>query len=135
MLSRSRQGHRSRGQALAEMAVLLPVFLFMLLIAVDFGRLFATEIAVTNAAREGAYYAVQHCGIAGWSAAQAQAAAYREAPSPPATATVSGCTSPVTVTVSEPFVFWTPFLSNGLGPLWGGFGILTIGSSASGDPL
>jgi PKD repeat protein len=45
-----------RGQALVEMAIILPVFLLLLLIAVDFGRLFYTYIEVSNASREGAAY-------------------------------------------------------------------------------
>jgi Flp pilus assembly protein TadG len=49
-----------RGQALVEFALVLPVMLLLLLLAVDFGRLFFTHIAVTNAAREGAFYAAEH---------------------------------------------------------------------------
>ena len=48
------------GQALVELALLLPVFLLLAMIAVDFGRLFTTFVAVNNAAREGAYYAAVH---------------------------------------------------------------------------
>ena len=47
---------RSRGQALVEFALILPVFMLVMLIAIDFGRLFFTYIQVNNAAREGAAY-------------------------------------------------------------------------------
>jgi Flp pilus assembly protein TadG len=73
---------RSRGQALVELALVLPVLLLLALLAVDFGRLFTTYVAVNNAAREGAFFAAQHASDdpfdqAAWEAA-AQAAALRE---------------------------------------------------------
>jgi PKD repeat protein len=42
---------------MVEFALILPVFMLLLLIAVDFGRLFFTTIEVNNAVRGGAYYA------------------------------------------------------------------------------
>jgi len=45
---------RPRGQALVELALILPVFLLLLAAALDLGRLFASQITLTNAAREGA---------------------------------------------------------------------------------
>jgi Flp pilus assembly protein TadG len=48
------------GQAVAEFALIVPIFILMLLIAVDFGRLFFTYIQVNNAAREAANYAAAH---------------------------------------------------------------------------
>ena len=51
-------GHdRARGQSLVELALVTPILLVLLLGAVDMGRLFYAEIAVTNAAREGAMVA------------------------------------------------------------------------------
>jgi PKD repeat protein len=47
----------SRGQSLVEFVIVLPVFLFLMLIAIDFGRLYFSNIEVTNAAREAATYA------------------------------------------------------------------------------
>ena len=47
---------RSRGQALVEFAIVLPVFLLLLVAAVDVGRVFFTYIDANNAAREGAAY-------------------------------------------------------------------------------
>jgi PKD repeat protein/Flp pilus assembly protein TadG len=48
------QNARSAGQALVEFALVIPVMLLLLVIAVDFGRLFFSYIEITNAAREGA---------------------------------------------------------------------------------
>src|SRR4026209_3042692 len=45
---------RSRGQALIEFALLLPAFMLLFAGALDLGRLYASQIAVANAAREGA---------------------------------------------------------------------------------
>ena len=47
---------RSRGQAVVEFAIIAPLMFLMLLIAIDFGRLFFTYIAINNAAREGAAF-------------------------------------------------------------------------------
>ena len=47
---------RHRGQALVEFGVILPVLLFLFVIAIDFGRLFFSYIQINNAAREGAAY-------------------------------------------------------------------------------
>ena len=38
-----------RGQALVEMAIILPVLVLLLLLAVDFGRVFFGWIALNNA--------------------------------------------------------------------------------------
>lgn len=46
-----------RGQSVVEFALVLPVMMLLLVIGVDFGRLFFTSIQLTNAAREGANYA------------------------------------------------------------------------------
>jgi Flp pilus assembly protein TadG len=50
-------GRRSRGQSFVEFALVLPVFLLLLLGAVDFGRVFMSSIAVNNSARAGAIQA------------------------------------------------------------------------------
>ena len=47
---------RRRGQALVEFALIVPVMLLLLVIAIDFGRLFFSYIQISNAAREGAAY-------------------------------------------------------------------------------
>jgi Flp pilus assembly protein TadG len=48
------------GQGLVEFALLLPVFLLMIMIAVDLSRAAYYYSAVYNAAREGARYGVVH---------------------------------------------------------------------------
>jgi PKD repeat protein len=53
---------RRRGQALVELALLLPVMLILLVAAADLGRIFYARIAVTNAARAGALEAGRHPG-------------------------------------------------------------------------
>ncbi len=49
-----RLGRGERAQALAEFAMILPVFFLLLFSLVDFGRAFYTWLVLTNAAREGA---------------------------------------------------------------------------------
>jgi len=62
----SRTSH-TRGQALVEFALVVPVMLLILLIAVDFGRLFFAHISNVNAAREGAGYAAAHAADSPYS--------------------------------------------------------------------
>lgn len=47
----------TRGQALVELAIILPVLLVLVLAAIDLGRIFFARITVANSAREGAYEA------------------------------------------------------------------------------
>src|SRR5688572_12537910 len=47
-----------RGQALAEFAIVLPLILFFIATILEFGRAWNIKQAVTDAAREGARYAV-----------------------------------------------------------------------------
>lgn len=46
--------HRSRGQALVEFALVIPVFLLVLCGILDFGFMLFTRMSVINATREGA---------------------------------------------------------------------------------
>lgn len=46
--------HNQKGQALVELALVLPVLLLVLMAIVDFGRVFHGHLAVTSAARQGA---------------------------------------------------------------------------------
>jgi Flp pilus assembly protein TadG len=54
---RSRHGLRSTGQSLVEFALVVPVLLLILLVAIDFGRAFYSWVILQNAARIGANYA------------------------------------------------------------------------------
>src|SRR3954469_14331443 len=48
---------RTRGQSLVELALILPVFMLFFAAILDLGRIAAAQIAVQNAAREGAFQA------------------------------------------------------------------------------
>jgi Flp pilus assembly protein TadG len=54
-----RRRRRPAGQSLVELALILPVFLLLLLTSLDLGRLMYSQIAITNAAKEGALVASQ----------------------------------------------------------------------------
>jgi len=47
-------------QAVVEFALVIPLLLVIVISAVEFGRLFYTQIVIANAAREGAYYLSTH---------------------------------------------------------------------------
>jgi PKD repeat protein len=48
-----RRANRSRGQAVVELALILPIILVLLASALDLGRLFYSQITVNDASREG----------------------------------------------------------------------------------
>jgi hypothetical protein len=50
----------SRGQALVELAIILPLLMLLLVMAIDGGRVFFGWVAVQNAGRIGADYAASH---------------------------------------------------------------------------
>lgn len=52
-LPRSAAGRRERGAAAVEMALVLPVLLFVLFAMIDFGRAYSAQIQLSQAAREG----------------------------------------------------------------------------------
>jgi Flp pilus assembly protein TadG len=51
---------RTEGSSLIELALLLPMFLFLFVGAVDLGRLYYISVEVTGAAQAGALYGVQN---------------------------------------------------------------------------
>jgi hypothetical protein len=51
---------RTRGQSLAEFALVLPIMLILLAAAIDLGRLFYAYVAVENAAKEGALFGARN---------------------------------------------------------------------------
>ncbi len=53
----SNRGGRRRGSAAAELVAVAPLLLFVLIVAIDFCRLFFDYTIITNAARNGALYA------------------------------------------------------------------------------
>jgi Flp pilus assembly protein TadG len=72
---------RRRGAVAAELALILPLLVLLVLGTVDFGRFAYTYIAVTNAARAGAGYAIMNpyninnaAATSAWQSAVLQAA-------------------------------------------------------------
>ncbi len=59
-LIRRRRKNGEKGQALAEFALLIPIFLILMFAIVDFGMGFYSWITVTNSAREGARLGAVH---------------------------------------------------------------------------
>lgn len=55
--SRRDQRTRTRGQSLAELALVLPVILLIVMMSLDFGRAFFSWVTITNASRAAANYA------------------------------------------------------------------------------
>jgi hypothetical protein len=55
-----RKDGRSKGQALAEFALVAPLFFLLLFAIIDFGRYVYYVQILNNAAREGARYAIVH---------------------------------------------------------------------------
>ena len=58
ILSRARHGER--GQAVVELAIIAPIMIILLLAAADLGRVFHSEVTITNAARAGALEAAKN---------------------------------------------------------------------------
>ncbi len=56
---RSRPRDRTRGQAVTELALLLPLIFLLLIAAIDLGRLFQSQVALSSMAREGAMEAAR----------------------------------------------------------------------------
>ncbi len=131
MLSGSR---RTPAQALVELALVLPLLLFMTLMAIDFGRVYFSYIQVRNAAREGANFAANNptdtAGILAVAVRETDAQSQNgESPlqlidpvcKDPG-GTVIDCTdakengsgpgNTVTVKVAEQFSFLTPLINN-----------------------
>lgn len=56
MMLRRRARNASLGQALVETAMILPILVMLLLLGIDLGRIFFTQIDLRNAAHEGTMY-------------------------------------------------------------------------------
>jgi len=134
----SRRARTSRGQhaqALVEFALILPVFLFLLVMAIDFGRLFYTYIQINNAAREGANFGqgaptdtvgmtarveqeVNVQAQRGEGAVTVTASCANTVGASIACAAATGGAGPgntVTVNVHQPFTFLTPLMNDFFG--------------------
>lgn len=108
-----------KGQAVVEMALVLPVLVLLVVGTMEFGRLFGAYLTIAHAAREGA-----RLGIAGASDAEIEDAVRGQAEhldgaadpqrlvvsvSPPAPERVPGETT-LTVTVTYEFRFVLPWI-------------------------
>jgi hypothetical protein len=56
---------REEGQAAFEFLLILPFFVFFLLLLIDFGIMMYEYVSVSNAVREGARYGAVNCGDGG----------------------------------------------------------------------
>jgi hypothetical protein len=113
--------------------------MLLLVVAIDFGRLFATFVAVNNAAREGAAFAAAHpTQVTSADNPDPENVTYRARqevenpsdarfaavtvatptcnPSPCPTILGTGGGSTIRITVSTPFAFFTPIISALIGP-------------------
>ncbi len=59
-LNRRRRRRHRRGQSLVEFALVLPVLMLLLLIGIDFGRVFLGWVTLNNVVRDGANFAALH---------------------------------------------------------------------------
>ena len=120
---------------MVEFALVLPVLLFLVVIAVDFGRLFFSYIQISNAAREGANYGsgapTDTVGITTRVNAEKNAQGQAGEGTPVVTTSCAdgagstiacnlatgggGAGNTVTVTVHVPFTFVTPLISGFFG--------------------
>ena len=127
---RNRSARDDSGAAAVEFALVLPILLVLVFGIVDFGRLYFTQITLTDAAREGArVLALEGASGSGYTAAQADTDAQTRVlgavtgVSGTVAVTTGACTTgqPVTVTATTDFSFITP-----LPDLAGLLGITTV---------
>jgi Flp pilus assembly protein TadG len=98
---------RERGQALVELALLLPTLLLMTMGALDFGRLFFAYTSIANAAREGAMCASLTVSCPAGAAAAANAEVGGSLPGGITTTVAGGGGAGSTVTVTVRYSFQT----------------------------
>lgn len=121
---------RRRGQALVEFALIVPILLFILVIAIDFGRLFYLNIGIINGAREGAAYGADHPTLITPPDINITTRVRQElglSPADPSVTVTRTCSSTclsslavsppntITITASTTFSFLTPFINTFFG--------------------
>jgi len=107
---------KERGQSLTEMALVLPVILFILAGVLDLGRLYFVTVALTDAAAEGATFAaIDPDATSVEILSRAQAASGGLVPLDAGMVTVQRPVvapgAPVTVTVGYTFTIATPLIN------------------------
>jgi len=108
---------RDRGAAAVEMALVLPMLLFVVFGLIDFGRMLNTQLTLTEAAREGARAAA--LGQNADARVQAASTNLRGVTDSVTPCPAGGSTTAnATVTTSVTFTFVTPVAA--LAPLFGG---------------
>jgi hypothetical protein len=112
---------RLRGQSLVELALIAPILILIIVVILDLGRIFTTWVAVTNSAREAAYWGSQ--SIAGSipdasirSVAAAEGSGARILADATHVAVAYPSPDLILVTVRSPFQPVAP----GVGGLWAG---------------
>jgi Flp pilus assembly protein TadG len=124
--SRRCSSHLSKGQALAEFAIIVPILLLLTAITIDFGRVYYFDLSI----RDASFAAARYAGMNPFDDAGIKNAAVSAAPSgvlttavvsisTPANTTcngtsrVSGC--PMTITVTYTFQPVTPIVAQFVG--------------------
>jgi PKD repeat protein len=123
---------RSRGQSLVEFALILPVLIILLLITLDFGRLFMSYVTLTNTTRLAANFGATNPGVftgSGTSPAydamidretaglncELQADGYGNDPPTPTFPNGSGLNATSVATMTCDFTLLTPLISQFFG--------------------
>ena len=130
-LRSSRQDHRrSRGQSLVEFALVAPVLLLLMLVAIDFGRVFLGWVNLQQMTRIAAGYASEHASAWGVPGDATERARYQtkvqndarqincDLPTPlpdPVIPSGTALGAPVSVDLSCEFSIITPIISSILG--------------------
>ncbi len=73
------RGDRRHGAAAVELAVLLPILMFLFLIAVDWSRVFYYSMTLDNCARNGALFACNSFNDPDWQGTSSQIASIQTA--------------------------------------------------------
>ncbi|NJC73591.1 pilus assembly protein [Planosporangium thailandense] len=116
-MARGRRTRRDEGAAAVEMALVLPLLLFVLFGVIDFGRMLNTQLTLTEAAREGARAAA--LGQSADARVQAATTGLRGVTDTVTTCPATGAASAnAVVTTQVRFSFVTPLAA--LAPLFGG---------------